>query len=78
MDLALPKCILEQNFQLLTHPPTLDLRFYKCRGMQKVCVGHYEKMCAIAKLPLPPPLPPNFGSLVFRVLTELENLHWPL
>ena len=49
MDLALPKCVLEQNFQLLTHPPTLVLQV--SRVYRKF--GHYEKMRPIAKLPLP-------------------------
>ena len=51
MDLALQKCFLEQNFQLLNpaNPQTLDLWFYKCQGKQKVCVGHYEKNVSYSK-----------------------------
>ena len=43
MALALQKCVLLQNFQLMT-PKSLGLHFCECQWKQKICVSHYEKL----------------------------------
>ena len=76
--------VKQKNFKLLT-PQSLGLWFSKCWWKQNIRVGHYEKIknghhlvnidCT-EKFQMTNP--PKFGSLVFRVLMEMEYQHWPL
>ena len=61
------------------------LRFSECQWKQNISIGHYEKLKngrhfvnidRMEKFKITDP--PKFGSLVFRVLTEMEYQHQPL
>ena len=76
--------IIRKNFKLLT-PQSLGLRFSQCQQKRNISVGHYEKLKNASHFVNIDHMekfqntdPPKFGSLVFRVLTEMEYQCRPL